>query len=246
MASTTNRAGGTMPTGARCWRSASPVNTIYHFDQADVIVSLDADFLACGPGNLRLRPPVRRQAPRADQRHAHAATQGRLAGRLSGRADSRASESIGCVLRPKIAGRSFCRRKCRRKESRPSETTHESAVRGRARAHRPPAAWRIIASCVRASEVEAGPGIWRRRSAWAAQHPAERLKKSPPSRTILQAHKGACVVVAGDHQSARGPRSGARHERRARQRRQNRNVHRPHRRKSGRSARFACANWSPT
>ena len=29
-----------------------PVNTIYHFDQADVIVSLDADFLACGPGNL--------------------------------------------------------------------------------------------------------------------------------------------------------------------------------------------------
>ena len=31
-----------------------PVNTIYHLDQADVIVSLDADFLACGPGNLRL------------------------------------------------------------------------------------------------------------------------------------------------------------------------------------------------
>src|ERR1700678_2722680 len=30
-----------------------PVNTIYNFGQADVIVSLDADFLACGPGNLR-------------------------------------------------------------------------------------------------------------------------------------------------------------------------------------------------
>ena len=30
-----------------------PINTIYHFDQADVVVSLDADFLACGPGNLR-------------------------------------------------------------------------------------------------------------------------------------------------------------------------------------------------
>ncbi|HMD48618.1 MAG TPA: TAT-variant-translocated molybdopterin oxidoreductase, partial [Bryobacteraceae bacterium] len=29
-----------------------PANTIYHFDQADVIVSLDSDFLACGPGNL--------------------------------------------------------------------------------------------------------------------------------------------------------------------------------------------------
>ncbi len=30
-----------------------PVNTIYNFSQADVIVSIDADFLACGPGNLR-------------------------------------------------------------------------------------------------------------------------------------------------------------------------------------------------
>jgi MoCo/4Fe-4S cofactor protein with predicted Tat translocation signal len=29
------------------------VNPIYHFDQADVILSLDADFLSCGPGNLR-------------------------------------------------------------------------------------------------------------------------------------------------------------------------------------------------
>ena len=26
---------------------------IYHFDKADVIVSLDADFLACGPGSVR-------------------------------------------------------------------------------------------------------------------------------------------------------------------------------------------------
>jgi MoCo/4Fe-4S cofactor protein with predicted Tat translocation signal len=30
-----------------------PVNTIYNFSQADVVVSIDADFLACGPGNLR-------------------------------------------------------------------------------------------------------------------------------------------------------------------------------------------------
>ena len=30
-----------------------PVNTIYNFSQADVVVSLDAEFLACGPGNLR-------------------------------------------------------------------------------------------------------------------------------------------------------------------------------------------------
>jgi MoCo/4Fe-4S cofactor protein with predicted Tat translocation signal len=30
-----------------------PVNTVYHFDQADVVVSLDADFLTCGAGHVR-------------------------------------------------------------------------------------------------------------------------------------------------------------------------------------------------
>lgn len=30
-----------------------PVNTVYHFDQADVILSLDADFLVSGPGHVR-------------------------------------------------------------------------------------------------------------------------------------------------------------------------------------------------
>jgi molybdopterin-containing oxidoreductase family iron-sulfur binding subunit len=29
-----------------------PVNTVYHFERADRIFSIDADFLACGPGNL--------------------------------------------------------------------------------------------------------------------------------------------------------------------------------------------------
>jgi molybdopterin-containing oxidoreductase family iron-sulfur binding subunit len=31
----------------------APVNTIYRFDQAERILSIDSDFLACGPGNLR-------------------------------------------------------------------------------------------------------------------------------------------------------------------------------------------------
>ena len=30
-----------------------PVNTVYHLDKADVIVSLDADFLASGAGHVR-------------------------------------------------------------------------------------------------------------------------------------------------------------------------------------------------
>jgi Fe-S-cluster-containing dehydrogenase component len=32
---------------------AAGSSTIYHFDQADVVVTLDADFLTCGPGNVR-------------------------------------------------------------------------------------------------------------------------------------------------------------------------------------------------
>ncbi len=38
--------------GAR-FAFGKPVNTIYHFDKADVIVSLDADFLTCGAGHVR-------------------------------------------------------------------------------------------------------------------------------------------------------------------------------------------------
>jgi MoCo/4Fe-4S cofactor protein with predicted Tat translocation signal len=33
--------------------AAARTSTIYHFDKADVVVALDADFLACGPGNVR-------------------------------------------------------------------------------------------------------------------------------------------------------------------------------------------------
>jgi MoCo/4Fe-4S cofactor protein with predicted Tat translocation signal len=32
---------------------AAQAHTIYHFDQADVVVTLDADFLSCGPGHVR-------------------------------------------------------------------------------------------------------------------------------------------------------------------------------------------------
>jgi molybdopterin-containing oxidoreductase family iron-sulfur binding subunit len=42
--------------GARAGAVAAlgePVNTIYRFDQAERILAIDSDFLACGPGNLR-------------------------------------------------------------------------------------------------------------------------------------------------------------------------------------------------
>ncbi len=44
-----------------------PVNTVYHFDRADVILSLDADFLCAGPGGVRYARDF------ADRRRADAA-----------------------------------------------------------------------------------------------------------------------------------------------------------------------------
>ncbi|HEX6545203.1 MAG TPA: molybdopterin oxidoreductase, partial [Bryobacteraceae bacterium] len=47
------------PAGNHCARAGAllafgkAVNTMYHFDRADVVVSLDSDFLACGPGSTR-------------------------------------------------------------------------------------------------------------------------------------------------------------------------------------------------
>ena len=50
-----------------------PVNPVYDFRKADVVLSLDADFLQCGPGNLRyaadfMDRPAGADAPRAGRR----------------------------------------------------------------------------------------------------------------------------------------------------------------------------------
>ena len=47
---------------APCRPSAQPVNTYYDLANADVVVSLDSDFLASGAGQPALRAPVRRRA----------------------------------------------------------------------------------------------------------------------------------------------------------------------------------------
>ena len=39
---------------------------VYHLDKADVVVALDADFLASGPGHLRTRVILPRGARRAN------------------------------------------------------------------------------------------------------------------------------------------------------------------------------------
>ena len=51
-----------------------PVNTYYDFTKADVVVSLDADFLSCGPGKLAHVRRLHVQAARAHQRPRRKAT----------------------------------------------------------------------------------------------------------------------------------------------------------------------------
>ena len=45
-----------------------PVEPIYHFDRADVVLSLDADFLSCGPGTAPVDARLRLAAPRREGR----------------------------------------------------------------------------------------------------------------------------------------------------------------------------------
>ena len=52
--------------GRACWRSASPSSRQYRFDQADVVLSLDADFLAGAPGEPAARARVRGAPARPD------------------------------------------------------------------------------------------------------------------------------------------------------------------------------------
>jgi molybdopterin-containing oxidoreductase family iron-sulfur binding subunit len=44
--------------------AGSTKDAVYHFDKADVIVALDADFLTCGPGSVRYQKDFAAAAPR--------------------------------------------------------------------------------------------------------------------------------------------------------------------------------------
>ena len=96
-----------------------PVNTIYHFDQADVIVSLDADFLSCGPGNLvYARQFADKRRVLTNVTHTPQPKEDWQEGYQEG--PIRAARRINpLAMRRKLAARWFCRRKCRRKASPP-------------------------------------------------------------------------------------------------------------------------------
>ncbi len=174
-----------------------PVNTIYHFDQADVIVSLDADFLSCGPGNLiyaRQFADKRRvmtnvtHNPQPKENWQEGYQEGPSAPRANQSA-SYAPEARGpVVLPPQVQA-----------EGKPADQT----VMNRMYVVEPAptttggmADHRIV---LRASEIEEFAFALGAALGGGGQA-SSKFKEVAAIARDLQAHHGACVVVAGANQ----------------------------------------------
>ncbi len=176
-----------------------PVNTIYHLDQADVIVSLDADFLACGPGNLRLSRQfadkrrvqsnvTHTPQPKEDWQEGYQA--GSIPARTSQSAQYQADNRGPLHLPPQVQA-----------EGKPPAETTLNRLYVVEPSPSPTASMADHHFVLRASEVEG----WARDLAaalGAGGTSSGKYKEIAPIAKDLQAHKGACVVIAGDYQSA--------------------------------------------
>ena len=173
-----------------------PVNTIYHLDQADVIVSLEADFLCCGPGNLvyaRQFADKRRvmtnvtHSPQPKEDLQEGYQEGPDAPRTNQSASyaEQAPASINLPMQVQAQGKpagETVQNRLYVVEATPSPT-------GGMADHR---------FVLRRSEVEG----------WAAELSAAlggsaasgKYKEIAAIAKDLQAHKGTCVIIAGQHQ----------------------------------------------
>ena len=175
-----------------------PVNTIYRFDQADVIVSLDADFLSCGPGNLiYARQFADKRRVMTNVTHSPQPKENWQEGYQDGPSAPRANQSASyapeargpVVLPPQVQA-----------EGKPPDQTTLNRMYVVEPAPSPTGGMADHRIVLRASEIEAFAWELRCGSRRRRPSPPANSRKWPPSPAILQAHRGACVVVAGPNQ----------------------------------------------
>jgi len=175
-----------------------PVNTIYHLDQADVIVSLDADFLSCGPGNLRhARQFADRRRVMTNVTHTPQPKEDWQEGYQEGPIPARSSQSAGyadenrgpVILPPQVQA-----------QGKPPAETVLNRLYAVEHAPSPTGGMADHRFLVRASEIEAW--AWELAAALgvAGAQGQGRFKEVAAVARDLQAHKGASLVIAGDHQ----------------------------------------------
>ncbi len=177
-----------------------PVNTIHHLDQADVIVSLDADFLSCGPGNLRYaRQFADRRRVMTNVTHTPQPKEDLQEGYQAGPIPDRVNQSTQyaidnrgpVVLPPQVQA-----------EGKPPAETVMNRLYVVEPAPTPTGGMADHHFALRAIEVQG----WAWELAAALGIPGApnqgRYKEVAAIARDLQAHKGTSVVIAGDHQPA--------------------------------------------
>ena len=176
-----------------------PVNTIYNFAQADVIVSLDADFLACGPGNLRhARQFADKRRVQSDVTHTPQPKEDWQEGYQEGAIPARTNQSASymsdnrgpVVLPPQVQAQG----------KPPSETTMNRLYVVES-SPSPTSSMADHRFPLPPSEVETW--AWDLAAAvGAGGQSSGKYKEIAAIAKDLQAHKGSCLVVAGDYQSS--------------------------------------------
>ncbi len=175
-----------------------PVNTIYNFSQADVIVSLDADFLACGPGNLRhARQFADKRRVQTNVTHTPQPKEDWQEGYQEGSSAPRANQSASyasentgpVVLPPQVQA-----------EGKPASDTVMNRLYVVEPSPSPTASMADHHFVVTAGEVETW--AWDLAAALGAGGQSSgKYKEIAAIAKDLQAHKGACLVVAGEYQT---------------------------------------------
>ena len=177
-----------------------PVNTVYRIAAADVIVSLDADFLACGPGNVRYaRDFASRRRVMNNITHDPQPKENRQEGYQAGPDSPLRNQSAGGGALPGplpdpppqvqaqgVPIEQTTQNRLYVVEPSPSPT-------GGMADHR----FRVAASDVQqfAAELAAALGVGKAAG-------AGKFKEAAGIARDLQAHRGASLVIAGAHQPA--------------------------------------------